>query len=68
MGLCDSYEEEIPASPSDVVIPPSGKPLFDDPKYMTTDQAKQQVSMTNTYVKNCVNSCSNNYWDNYQGD
>ncbi len=43
MGLCDLYEEEMPTSPSDVVIPPSDKPLFDDPKYMTTDQAKQQV-------------------------
>ncbi len=45
MGLCESYEEELPASPNDVrVAPLAGRPLFDDPKYMTTNQAKQQVS------------------------
>ncbi|XP_064397976.1 uncharacterized protein LOC135344660 [Halichondria panicea] len=44
MGLCESYEEELPASPNDVrVAPLAGRPLFDDPKYMTTNQAKQQV-------------------------
>ncbi len=50
MGLCESFEEELPASPNDVrVAPLTDRPLFDDPKYMTTDQAKQQVSTWSSF-------------------
>lgn len=43
MGLCDSFEEESVGSPTDLHAR-TDSPLFDDPKYMTSDQAKNQVS------------------------
>ena len=47
MGLCDSYEEDVPPSPDDVVLTLTEKrdSLFDDPKYMSSTQAKQNITV-----------------------
>ena len=47
MGLCDSYEEDVPPSPDDVILTLTEKrdSLFDDPKYMSSNQAKQNITV-----------------------